>query len=44
VNPHRLRLADSLGLVAVDVTQTPRAEAGIEADVLLECSGNARAT
>ena len=44
VNPHRLRLAESLGLGAVDVSATPLAEAGLEPDVLLECSGNGRAT
>ena len=44
VNQHRLRLAERLGLGTVDVAQTSLADAGIEADVLLECSGNARAT
>ena len=44
VNPHRLRLAESLGLDAVDVSATPLAGAGLQPDVLLECSGNARAT
>ncbi len=44
VNPHRLRLAEQLGLGTVDVSQTSLAESGIEADALLECSGNARAT
>jgi L-iditol 2-dehydrogenase len=44
VNQHRLRVAESLGLVAVDVSQTSLADAGVEADVLLECSGNPRAT
>jgi L-iditol 2-dehydrogenase len=44
VNPHRLRLAEQLGLATIDVSQTALADAGIEPDVLLECSGNARAT
>jgi L-iditol 2-dehydrogenase len=44
VNPHRLRLAEDLGFGTVDVSRTPLADAGIEPDVLLECSGNARAT
>ena len=44
VNPHRLRLAESLGLRAVDVAATPLADTGVEPDVLLECSGNGRAT
>jgi L-iditol 2-dehydrogenase len=44
VNPHRLRLAQTLGLRAIDVSQVPLAEAGIEPDVLIECSGNGRAT
>lgn len=44
VNPHRLELAEQLGLQAVDVSRTSLPEVGVEADVLLECSGNARAT
>jgi L-iditol 2-dehydrogenase len=44
VNPHRLGLAGKLGLDAVDVSKGSLREAGIEPDVLLECSGNARAT
>ncbi len=44
VNPHRLRLAESLGLASIDVSATSLAEVGIEPDVLIECSGNARAT
>jgi L-iditol 2-dehydrogenase len=44
VNPHRLRLAEKLGLGTIDVSQTSLADAGGEPDVLLECSGNARAT
>ncbi len=44
VNPHRLELAQRLGLSSINVSETPIAEVGIEPDVLLECSGNARAT
>lgn len=44
VNPHRLRLAETLGLGTLDVSRTSLADAGVEPDVLLECSGNARAT
>lgn len=44
VNPHRLRLAEKLGLATIDVSRTSLAGAEIEPDVLLECSGNARAT
>ncbi len=44
VNPHRLALADLLGLTALDVSSTSLAEAGVHPDVLLECSGNVRAT
>ncbi len=44
VNPHRLALAEQLGLRSIDVSQTSLAEADIEPNVLLECSGNARAT
>lgn len=44
VNPHRLALAKTLGLDALDVRATPLADAGLEPDVLVECSGNARAT
>jgi L-iditol 2-dehydrogenase len=44
VNQHRLGVAASLGLATIDVAQTSIADTGIEADVLLECSGNARAT
>lgn len=44
VNPHRLRLAEKLGLGTIDVGKASLADAGVEADVLLECSGNARAT
>jgi L-iditol 2-dehydrogenase len=44
VNAHRLALAADLGLRAINVAETPLADAGFEADVLLECSGNGRAT
>ncbi len=44
VNPHRLALAESLGLRAINVAETALADADLEPDVLLECSGNARAT
>lgn len=44
VNAHRLALAESLGLRAINVAETSLADADIEPDVLLECSGNARAT
>ncbi|MGB3258369.1 MAG: NAD(P)-dependent alcohol dehydrogenase [Ornithinimicrobium sp.] len=44
VNAHRLGVAEQLGLSIIDVSQTSLAEAGVEPDVLLECSGNGRAT
>ncbi len=44
VNPHRLALAARLGLETIDVSATPLDTVGIEPDVLLECSGNPRAT
>jgi len=44
VNQHRLQLAASVGLATIDVAQTTIADTGIEAEVLLECSGSARAT
>lgn len=45
VNPHRLRLAAELGATGVvDVGASSLAEAGIEPDVLLECSGHPSAT
>lgn len=44
VNPVRLELARTLGATVLDVSQTPLGEAGFEPDVLLECSGNPRAT
>ncbi|WP_020573931.1 NAD(P)-dependent alcohol dehydrogenase [Actinopolymorpha alba] len=41
VRPHRLALARELGATAtVDVSTTSLAEAGVEADVLIECSGH----
>ena len=45
VNAHRLTLATRLGATnVVDVSQVTLSSTGIEPDVLLECSGNARAT
>lgn len=44
VNAHRLALAEDLGLSALNVAETPVAASGYEADVLIECSGNQRAT
>jgi L-iditol 2-dehydrogenase len=44
VNPSRLALAERMGAVAVDVSRTPVGDAGIEPDVLLECSGHPIAT
>jgi L-iditol 2-dehydrogenase len=44
VNEHRLELARRMGAEVLDVSARPIAEWGIEPDVLLECSGNARAT
>jgi len=44
VNPHRLAVAADLGATTIDVSTTSLADAGVEPDVLLECSGNARAT
>jgi L-iditol 2-dehydrogenase len=44
VNPHRLKLAEELGATAtVDVTRTSLAGAGVETQVLLECSGHPEA-
>jgi L-iditol 2-dehydrogenase len=41
VNPHRLALARRTGATRViDVRQEPLAESGVQADVLLECSGH----
>jgi L-iditol 2-dehydrogenase len=41
VNAHRLKLAADLGVTAtIDVSTTELTEAGLEPDVLLECSGH----
>jgi L-iditol 2-dehydrogenase len=41
VNPHRLELARRTGATrALDLRERPLGEAGVEADVLLECSGH----
>jgi L-iditol 2-dehydrogenase len=41
VNSHRLAVAAEGGATrTIDVSQLPLAEAGVEADVLLECSGH----
>lgn len=44
VNAQRLEVAGRLGFATVDVARTPLPSSGVTADVLLECSGNARAT
>lgn len=45
VNPHRLELARELGAsLALDVSSSSVGEAGVEPDVLLECSGHPAAT
>jgi len=44
VNAHRPDLAADLGFPAMNVAETALADAGLEPDVLLECSRNARAT
>jgi L-iditol 2-dehydrogenase len=45
VNPHRLELARELGATDVlDARSQPVGEAGLDPDVLLECSGNPGAT
>ncbi len=45
VNPHRLQLARDLGATQViDARTSSAAEAGVEPDVLLECSGHPGAT
>jgi L-iditol 2-dehydrogenase len=44
VNAHRLELARRMGAVTLDVSAQPIGAWGVEPDVLLECSGNARAT
>jgi len=44
ISPQRLALARHLGATQiVNVAEQPLAQAGIQADVLLECSGNQRA-
>ncbi|MGW5361525.1 NAD(P)-dependent alcohol dehydrogenase [Actinopolymorpha pittospori] len=40
VRPQRLAIARELGALTVDVSATTLAEAGVEADVLIECSGH----
>jgi len=44
INPHRLALAERLGAEPVDVAARPIGEHGLEPEVLLECSGNPRAS
>jgi L-iditol 2-dehydrogenase len=44
VNRFRLDVAAGLGLTPIDVSSAPLAEAGLEPAVLIECSGNGRAT
>jgi L-iditol 2-dehydrogenase len=45
VNAHRLALASKLGATSVvDVSKVELSATGVEPDVLLECSGNGRAT
>jgi L-iditol 2-dehydrogenase len=45
VNAHRLALATKLGATSVvDVSKVELSATGVESDVLLECSGNGRAT
>ena len=44
VNDARLQLARSMGFAVVDVAETPLTAGGYHADVLVECSGQARAT
>jgi L-iditol 2-dehydrogenase len=44
VNPERLALAETMGFATLDVTGRSVAEHGYQADVLIECSGQARAT
>ncbi len=43
VRPQRLEVARALGATTVDVRTTSLADAGVEADVLIECSGYAPA-
>lgn len=44
INPTRLALAAELGITPIDVSSTSLDASGLEVDVLLECSGNQRAT
>jgi L-iditol 2-dehydrogenase len=44
VNTYRLELAERLGLRAINVAETPLAGSDFAPNVLLECSGNGRAT
>jgi L-iditol 2-dehydrogenase len=44
VNPQRLAAAEQLGARTLDVSTTAVEDSGFVPDVLLECSGNARAT
>jgi L-iditol 2-dehydrogenase len=44
VNPSRLALAERVGAATVDVSRTPIGDAGVEPDVLMECSGHPLAT
>ncbi|HET7477052.1 MAG TPA: NAD(P)-dependent alcohol dehydrogenase [Dermatophilaceae bacterium] len=44
VNEHRLAVARKLGLAAVNTSEVGIGSSGYHADVLLECSGNGRAT
>jgi len=44
VNPERLTRADSMGFATLNVADRTIAEHGYAADVLIECSGQARAT
>ncbi len=44
VAPQRLKMAENTGATrAIDVSEEPLAEAGVEVDALIECSGNGRA-
>jgi L-iditol 2-dehydrogenase len=44
VAPQRLRMAENTGATrAINVSEEPLAEAGVEVDALIECSGNERA-
>jgi L-iditol 2-dehydrogenase len=44
VNSHRLQLAEALGIRAIDVSSVALGESAFEPSVLLECSGNQKAT